>query len=49
MHDIAIVNAGMRVCFQSQSDRIQELSLCYGGMADRTVKALKTCKMAVNR
>lgn len=32
----------MRVLFKPGTTEVQELSLCYGGMADRTISALKT-------
>lgn len=32
----------MRVLFKPGTTEVQELSLCFGGMADRTVSALKT-------
>ncbi|XP_057599157.1 xanthine dehydrogenase/oxidase isoform X3 [Hippopotamus amphibius kiboko] len=40
--DIAKVTCGMRVLFQPGTLRVKELALCYGGMADRTISALKT-------
>ena len=40
--DIAKVTSGMRVLFKPGTTEVQELSLCFGGMADRTVSALKT-------
>uniref|UniRef100_A0A452RIH5 Xanthine dehydrogenase n=1 Tax=Ursus americanus TaxID=9643 RepID=A0A452RIH5_URSAM len=40
--DIAKVTCGMRVLFQPGTAQVKELALCYGGMADRTISALKT-------
>lgn len=40
--DIAKVTSGMRVLFKPGTTEVQELSLCFGGMADRTISALKT-------
>ncbi|XP_058407487.1 xanthine dehydrogenase/oxidase isoform X3 [Diceros bicornis minor] len=40
--DIAKVTCGMRVLFQPGTTQVKELALCYGGMADRTISALKT-------
>lgn len=40
--DIAKVTSGMRVLFKPGTIEVQELSLCFGGMADRTISALKT-------
>lgn len=38
--DIAKVTSGMRVLFKPGTIEVQELSLCFGGMADRTISAL---------
>uniref|UniRef100_A0A8C9BVC6 Xanthine dehydrogenase n=1 Tax=Phocoena sinus TaxID=42100 RepID=A0A8C9BVC6_PHOSS len=40
--DIAKVTCGMRVLFQPGTTQVKELALCYGGMADRTISALRT-------
>ncbi|XP_022080344.1 xanthine dehydrogenase/oxidase-like [Acanthaster planci] len=40
--DIAIVNAGMRVVFKPGTDKVQDCTLAYGGMAPTTVLATKT-------
>ncbi|XP_029794416.1 xanthine dehydrogenase/oxidase-like [Suricata suricatta] len=40
--DIAKVTSGMRVLFNPGTVQVKELALCYGGMADRTISALKT-------
>lgn len=42
--DIAKVTCGMRVLFQPGTAQVKELALCYGGMADRTISALKTTR-----
>ncbi|XP_021553383.1 xanthine dehydrogenase/oxidase [Neomonachus schauinslandi] len=42
--DIAKVTCGMRVLFQPETAQVKELALCYGGMADRTISALKTTR-----
>nr|KAF6329459.1 xanthine dehydrogenase [Pipistrellus kuhlii] len=42
--DIAKVTCGMRVLFQPGTTQVKELALCYGGMADRTISALKTTR-----
>lgn len=34
----------MRVLFQPGTAQVKELALCYGGMADRTISALKTTR-----
>ncbi|KAK6190506.1 hypothetical protein SNE40_002363 [Patella caerulea] len=47
--DIAIVNAGMRVVFENESDIIKELYLSYGGMAATTVMAKTTMQKLVGR
>ncbi|KAK6183872.1 hypothetical protein SNE40_006452 [Patella caerulea] len=47
--DIAIVNAGMRVIFENESDVIKELYLSYGGMAPTTVMAKTAMKKLVGR
>ncbi|XP_067420930.1 xanthine dehydrogenase/oxidase isoform X2 [Emydura macquarii macquarii] len=47
--DIAIVTCGMRVLFQEDSNRVQEIKLSYGGMAPTTVLAIKTCQELINR
>ncbi|XP_071457326.1 xanthine dehydrogenase/oxidase [Marmota flaviventris] len=40
--DIAKVTSGMRVLFKPGTTEVKELALCYGGMADRTISAIKT-------
>ncbi|KAK6190386.1 hypothetical protein SNE40_002268 [Patella caerulea] len=47
--DIAIVNAGMRVVFEDESDVIEELYLSYGGMAPTTIMAKNTMSNLVGR
>ncbi|ERE67785.1 xanthine dehydrogenase/oxidase-like protein [Cricetulus griseus] len=47
--DIAKVTSGMRVLFKPGTTEVQELSLCYGGMADRTISALKTTPRQLSR
>ncbi|XP_011369071.1 xanthine dehydrogenase/oxidase [Pteropus vampyrus] len=42
--DIAKVTSGMRVLFQPGTTQVKELALCYGGMADRTISAIKTTR-----
>lgn len=42
--DIAKVTCGMRVLFEPGTTHVKELALCYGGMADRTISALKTSR-----
>ncbi|XP_074187956.1 xanthine dehydrogenase/oxidase isoform X2 [Rhinolophus sinicus] len=42
--DIAKVTCGMRVLFEPGTTHIKELALCFGGMADRTISALKTTR-----
>uniref|UniRef100_A0A8D1KEF0 FAD-binding PCMH-type domain-containing protein n=1 Tax=Sus scrofa TaxID=9823 RepID=A0A8D1KEF0_PIG len=42
--DIAKVTCGMRVLFEPGTTQVKELDLCYGGMADRTISALKTTR-----
>ncbi|XP_071079367.1 xanthine dehydrogenase/oxidase-like [Haliotis cracherodii] len=39
---ISIVNAGMRVVFEKDSDIIKEIHLVYGGMAPTTIMATRT-------
>lgn len=47
--DIAKVTCGMRVLFQPGSTQVKELALCYGGMADRTISALKTTRRQLSK
>ncbi|CAH2255899.1 xanthine dehydrogenase oxidase [Pelobates cultripes] len=47
--DIAIVTSGMRVLFNADSHRVEEIQLSYGGMAPVTVLAQNTCKELVGR
>lgn len=42
--DTAKVTTGMRVLFQPGTTQVKELVLCYGGMADKTISALKTTR-----
>nr|XP_045005149.1 xanthine dehydrogenase/oxidase [Jaculus jaculus] len=48
-NDIAKVTCGMRVLFKPETTEVQELSLCYGGMANRTISALKTTQRQLSR
>uniref|UniRef100_A0A8C4LHH2 FAD-binding PCMH-type domain-containing protein n=1 Tax=Equus asinus TaxID=9793 RepID=A0A8C4LHH2_EQUAS len=43
------VTSGMRVLFQPGTAQIKELALCYGGMADRTISALKTTRKQLSK
>ncbi|CAD7676511.1 unnamed protein product [Nyctereutes procyonoides] len=45
--DIAKVTSGMRVLFHPGTTQVKELALCYGGMDDRTISALKTTRKQV--
>uniref|UniRef100_A0A8C9JMP0 Xanthine dehydrogenase n=1 Tax=Panthera tigris altaica TaxID=74533 RepID=A0A8C9JMP0_PANTA len=45
--DIAKVTSGMRVLFNPGTAQVKELALCYGGMHDRTVSALKTTRKQI--
>ncbi|XP_042789247.1 xanthine dehydrogenase/oxidase-like isoform X2 [Panthera leo] len=45
--DIAKVTSGMRVLFNPETAQVKELALCYGGMHDRTVSALKTTRKQI--
>ncbi|XP_033104999.1 xanthine dehydrogenase/oxidase-like [Anneissia japonica] len=47
--DIAIVNAAMRVRFDSSHSKVTECSLAFGGMAATTKLALKTGKAVIGR
>ncbi|KAL7987417.1 hypothetical protein Chor_006336 [Crotalus horridus] len=47
--DIAIVTCGMRVRFQEETNRLEEIKLSYGGMAPTTVMAVKTCQELIGR
>ncbi|XP_077989770.1 xanthine dehydrogenase/oxidase-like [Glandiceps talaboti] len=47
--DIAIVNAGMRVLFESGTNIIKDLALSYGGMAPTTVMAKRTMDALIGR
>ena len=40
--DTAVVNAGMRVFFDDDSANINDITLVYGGVAEKTVFASKT-------
>ncbi|XP_058982542.1 xanthine dehydrogenase [Musca domestica] len=47
--DIAIVNAAVNVTFEGKSDRVQEVSMAFGGMAPTTVMAVRSCEMMVKQ
>uniref|UniRef100_A0A5F8HK87 xanthine dehydrogenase n=1 Tax=Monodelphis domestica TaxID=13616 RepID=A0A5F8HK87_MONDO len=47
--DIAKVTCGMRVLFKPESDQVQELDISFGGMADKTIPALKTTRKQQGR
>ncbi|KAM9069776.1 xanthine dehydrogenase/oxidase [Sarcophilus harrisii] len=47
--DIAKVTCGMRVLFQPESFQVQELDISFGGMADKTIPALKTTRKQEGR
>ncbi|XP_036603994.1 xanthine dehydrogenase/oxidase isoform X1 [Trichosurus vulpecula] len=47
--DIAKVTCGMRVLFEPESHQVQELDISFGGMADRTIPALKTTRKQQGR
>ncbi|KAM6179213.1 xanthine dehydrogenase/oxidase [Erethizon dorsatum] len=47
--DIAKVTCGMRVLFKPKTTEVMELSLCYGGMANRTISALKTTQKQLSK
>ncbi|XP_076991100.1 xanthine dehydrogenase/oxidase isoform X2 [Tamandua tetradactyla] len=47
--DIAKVTCGMRVLFKPGSTEIEELAICYGGMADRTVSATRTTRRQLSK
>uniref|UniRef100_A0A8D1A3B2 Xanthine dehydrogenase/oxidase n=1 Tax=Sus scrofa TaxID=9823 RepID=A0A8D1A3B2_PIG len=47
--DIAKVTCGMRVLFEPGTTQVKELDLCYGGMADRTISALKTTRKQLSQ
>ncbi|XP_003473062.1 xanthine dehydrogenase/oxidase [Cavia porcellus] len=47
--DIAKVTCGMRVLFKPGTTEVKELSLCYGGMANRTISALKTTQKQLSK
>lgn len=46
--DIAKVTCGMRVLFEPGTTNVKELALCFGGMADRTISALKTTRQQLS-
>nr|XP_014586706.2 xanthine dehydrogenase/oxidase isoform X1 [Equus caballus] len=46
---VAKVTSGMRVLFKPGTTQIEELVLCYGGMADRTISALKTTRKQLSK
>jgi len=47
--DIAIVNAGIRVLFEGDSDVVKDITMAFGGMAATTVLPLKTMKQLLGR
>ncbi|KAK3093911.1 hypothetical protein FSP39_021700 [Pinctada imbricata] len=47
--DIAIVNSGIRVLFEPNSNVVKEMALAFGGMAITTVMATKAMKNAIGR
>ncbi|XP_068222819.1 xanthine dehydrogenase/oxidase [Palaemon carinicauda] len=47
--DIAIVNAGMKVIFEHESDIVKQLDLAFGGMAPTTVMAPITMKKLIGK
>ncbi|XP_073814863.1 xanthine dehydrogenase-like [Musca autumnalis] len=47
--DIAIVNAAVNITFEPKSDRVQEVSMAFGGMAPTTVMAVRSCEMMVKQ
>ncbi|KAJ8309320.1 hypothetical protein KUTeg_014194 [Tegillarca granosa] len=47
--DIAIVNGGMKVVFENNSNVIKDMALAFGGMAPTTVMAVKTMKQVIGR
>uniref|UniRef100_A0A2I3GYL8 Xanthine dehydrogenase n=1 Tax=Nomascus leucogenys TaxID=61853 RepID=A0A2I3GYL8_NOMLE len=47
--DIAKVTSGMRVLFKPGTTEVEELALCYGGMANRTISALKTTQRQLSK
>lgn len=47
--DIAKVTCGMRVLFEPGTTHVKELALCFGGMADRTISALKTTRKQLSQ
>ncbi|XP_045405291.1 xanthine dehydrogenase/oxidase isoform X1 [Lemur catta] len=47
--DIAKVTSGMRVLFKPGTTEVKELALCYGGMANRTISALKTAQKQLSK
>uniref|UniRef100_H0WGC0 Xanthine dehydrogenase/oxidase n=1 Tax=Otolemur garnettii TaxID=30611 RepID=H0WGC0_OTOGA len=47
--DIAKVTSGMRVLFKPGTTEVEELALCFGGMADRTISAFKTTQKQLSK
>nr|WGH49440.1 xanthine dehydrogenase [Tupaia chinensis] len=47
--DIAKVTSGLRVLFKPGTAEVEELALCYGGMANRTISALKTTQKQLSK
>ncbi|KAM9601481.1 xanthine dehydrogenase/oxidase [Trichechus inunguis] len=47
--DIAKVTSGMRVLFKPGTLEVKELAICFGGMADRTISALKTTQKQLSK
>ncbi|XP_055429028.1 aldehyde oxidase isoform X1 [Bubalus kerabau] len=46
---LAIVNAGMRVCFGKGDGIIRELSIAYGGVGPTTILAKNSCQKLIGR
>ncbi|XP_066474787.1 aldehyde oxidase 1-like [Tiliqua scincoides] len=46
---LPIVNAGMRVLFEENSNIIRELSMFYGGIGSTTISAKQTCQALIGR
>ena len=47
--DVAIVNAAFRVIFHPLSSKIKEIFLAFGGMAPKTILAMKTMQKLIGR
>ncbi|KFV62993.1 Aldehyde oxidase, partial [Dryobates pubescens] len=48
-NSLSIINAGMRVVFEEDTDVIKELSIFFGGAASTTVCAKQTCRTLIGR